>query len=52
MNFINNVSTIVDDIQLENGYDKEIIKYRFLEEVSYYEKKERKRKSIIIHLGL
>ena len=39
MNFINNVSTIVDDIQLENGYDKDIIKYRFLEEVSYYEKK-------------
>jgi hypothetical protein len=44
MNFINNVSTIVDDIQLENGYDKEIIKYRFLEEVSYYEKKREKTK--------
>ena len=37
--FSETVSNIVEDIDLENNYNKEIIKYRFLEEVSYYEKK-------------
>ncbi len=37
--FSNNVSEIVDDLELEKKYDKAIIKHRFLEEISYYEKK-------------
>ena len=37
MNFSNNVAGIIDDIELEKTYDKSILKYRFLEEISYYE---------------
>ena len=37
--FSNNVSGIVDDLDLEKTYDKAIIKYRFLDEISYYEGK-------------
>ena len=37
MNFSNNVAGIIDDIELEKNYDKSILKYRFLEEISYYE---------------
>ena len=38
-NFSNNVSEIVDDLDLKNPYDKSIIKHRFLEEITYYESK-------------
>ena len=37
MDFGNNVSGIIDEISLEKKYDKSILKYRFLEEISYYE---------------
>ena len=39
MNFSHNVSGIIDDIDLEKSYDKSILKFRFLDEISYYEKK-------------
>ena len=39
MTFSDNVSSIVDDLDLEKTYDKAIIKNRFLEEISYYETK-------------
>jgi hypothetical protein len=39
MEFSENVSGIVDELELEKGYDKAIIKYRFLDEISFYEKK-------------
>jgi len=39
MNFSNNVAGIIDDIDLEKAYDKSILKFRFLEEISYYETK-------------
>lgn len=39
MEFSQNVSGIVDELELEKGYDKAIIKYRFLDEISFYEKK-------------
>ena len=38
-NFANNVSGIVDDLELAKPYDRAIIKHRFLDEISYYEKK-------------
>ena len=38
-NFTDNVSGIVDDLDLKKPYDKAIIKFRFLDEISYYEKK-------------
>ena len=38
-NFSNNVSEIVDDLDLERPYDKAIIKHRFLDEISFYETK-------------
>ena len=34
-----NVGGIVDELDLENAYDKSIIKFRFLDEISFYEKK-------------
>lgn len=39
MEFSENVSGIVDELELEKGYDKAIIKFRFLDEISFYEKK-------------
>jgi len=33
------VDGIVDELDLENTYDKSIIKFRFLEEISFYEEK-------------
>ena len=39
MSFNESVSGIVDVLELEKSYDKEIIKYRFLNEISFYEKK-------------
>ena len=39
MNFADNVSGIIDDIELQRPYDRAIIKYRFLNEINYYEKK-------------
>ncbi len=39
MNFNESVSGIVDVLDLEKPYDKEIIKYRFLNEISFYEEK-------------
>ena len=39
MNFSHNVSGIIDDIELEKSYDKSILKFRFLDEISYYEQK-------------
>ena len=39
MTFSENVSGIVDDIELQRPYDKAIIKHRFLDEINYYEKK-------------
>tara|TARA_B110000495_G_C23012641_1_gene599156 strand:- start:320 stop:1075 length:756 start_codon:yes stop_codon:yes gene_type:complete len=38
-NFSNNVSGIIDDLELSKPYDKSILKYRFLDEISYYETK-------------
>ena len=35
--FSTNVSSIIDDIELQRPYDKAIIKHRFLDEISYYE---------------
>jgi hypothetical protein len=37
--FSQNVSEIVDDLELTRSYDKAIIKHRFLEEITYYEEK-------------
>ena len=37
--FSQNVSEIVDDLELTRSYDKAIIKHRFLEEITYYEGK-------------
>ena len=39
MTFSNNVSGIIDDIELQRPYDKAIIKHRFLDEITHYEKK-------------
>jgi len=39
MGFSSNVDGIVDELDLENTYDKSIIKFRFLEEISFYEEK-------------
>ena len=39
MTFSENVSGIIDDIELQRPYDKAIIKHRFLDEITYYEKK-------------
>tara|TARA_B100001094_G_scaffold129859_1_gene125754 strand:- start:2718 stop:3494 length:777 start_codon:yes stop_codon:yes gene_type:complete len=39
MNFSRNVSGIVDELDLEKSYDKSIIKFRFLNEISFYEEK-------------
>ena len=39
MSFSENVSGIIDDIELQRPYDKAIIKHRFLDEITYYEKK-------------
>ena len=36
MNFADNVSGIIDDIELQRPYDRAIIKYRFLNEINYY----------------
>ena len=37
--FSENMNSIIDDIELQNVYDKMILKNRFLGEISYYEKK-------------
>ena len=37
--FSNNVSGIIDELDLQKSYDKAIIKHRFLDEITYYEKK-------------
>ena len=39
MTFSQNVSGIIDDIELNRTYDKAILKHRFLDEITYYEKK-------------
>lgn len=39
MEFSKNVAGIVDELDLEKSYDKSIIKYRFLDEISFYEQK-------------
>ena len=39
MTFSENVTSIVDDLDLDKPYDKSIIKHRFLDEISYYEQK-------------
>jgi len=39
MTFSENVSGIIDDIELNRTYDKAILKHRFLDEITYYEKK-------------
>ena len=39
MDFTTNVGGIVDELDLENVYDKSIIKFRFLDEISFYEQK-------------
>lgn len=39
MTFSDNVSCIIDDIELNRTYDKAILKHRFLDEITYYEKK-------------
>jgi hypothetical protein len=39
MDFSKNVSGIVDELDLEKAYDKSIIKFRFLDEISFYEQK-------------
>ena len=39
MTFSENVTNIVDDLELDKPYDKSIIKHRFLDEISYYENK-------------
>lgn len=39
MTFSENVSGIIDDIELSRPYDKAIIKHRFLDEITFYEKK-------------
>jgi hypothetical protein len=39
MDFSMNVGGIVDELDLENAYDKSIIKFRFLDEISFYETK-------------
>lgn len=39
MNFSTNVEGIIDEIDLEKTYDKSILKFRFLNEITYYEKK-------------
>ena len=39
MDFSTNVGGIVDELDLENTYDKSIIKFRFLNEISFYEQK-------------
>ena len=52
MDFSENVSGIVDELDLEKAYDKSIIKFRFLNEISFYEKKETILKNITIHFVL
>ena len=39
MDFSKNVAGIVDELDLEKTYDKSIIKFRFLDEISFYEEK-------------
>ena len=39
MDFTKNVSGIVDELDLEKAYDKSIIKFRFLNEIKFYEQK-------------
>ena len=39
MDFTENVGGIVDELDLEKAYDKSIIKFRFLNEISFYEEK-------------
>jgi len=39
MSFSENVSGIIDEIELSRPYDKAIIKHRFLDEITFYEKK-------------
>ena len=39
MDFSTNVEGIIDEIDLEKTYDKSILKYRFLNEITYYESK-------------
>ena len=39
MDFSKNVAGIVDELDLEKSYDKSIIKFRFLDEISFYEEK-------------
>ena len=37
--YSDNVKEIIEEIDLENSYDKSIMRYRFLDEIQYYEKK-------------
>ena len=39
MDFTENVGGIVDELDLEKAYDKSIIKFRFLNEISFYEER-------------
>ena len=34
--YSSNVEEIIKDIDLENNYDKSIIRYRFLDEIKFY----------------
>ena len=36
-NFSDNVSGIIDDIEFRKPYDRAILKYRFLDEINFYE---------------
>ena len=38
-NFSDNVSGIIDDIEFKKPYDRAILKYRFLDEINFYEEK-------------
>jgi len=38
-NFSDNVSGIIDDIEFRKPYDRAILKYRFLDEINFYEQK-------------
>jgi len=52
MDFSKNVAGIVDELDLEKTYDKSIIKFRFLDEISFMKKKEIIQKNITMHLDL
>ena len=52
MDFTENVGGIVDELDLEKAYDKSIIKFRFLNEISFMKKKGTIQKNFITHFVL